>query len=369
VSRICRARQATAEVACLLSALGCLLLSASGCGPAAERESESVAATSEAVTVCAQGNVIEGVDVSHWDGTIDWGQVHSAGIAFAIAKATEADGYVDPTFDTNRQNAEAAGVAFGAYHFFRANVDPTTQANHFLDTIGSVEPGEISPTLDLETTDGEGGSTIAQRAVTFMQVVQAQTGRVPMVYTSPSFFNSTIGAPDSFAPFLLWIANWQVSCPDVPSVWSDWTAWQYTDSGSVSGISTAVDRDQFDGTVDELQCAGVTCATGTCVAGRCVGGGGGAGGADTGGAGGTAGADTGGAGGAGAGGGQGATGVGAAFGQWVNGIPGENSGCSCHAIPAVTPRGPWLLAWLAALAPLVRRRRNAPRRRMTTTAW
>jgi lysozyme len=368
VSRNSRALQGNAGVSCLLATLAGALLALGGCGPAAEGESESVGSTSEAVTVCAQGNVIEGVDVSHWDGTINWAQAHSAGIAFTIAKATEADGYVDPTFATNRQNAKAAGVAIGAYHFFRANVDPTTQANHFLDTIGSVEPGELSPTLDLETTDGIGGSTIAQRAVTFMQAVQARTGRVQFVYTSPSFFNSTIGAPASFAPFLLWIANWQVNCPDVPSVWSDWTVWQYTDSGSVSGMPTAVDRDRFDGTVEELQCAGVTCATGTCVAGICVGGGGGAGGAggtDSGGAGGT---DSGGAGGASADGGQGETGGWPFVGAWLDGIPGENSGCSCRATPAAPPRGSMLLTCLTALAPLVRRRRKAPRGSMTTTA-
>jgi len=145
VSRIRRAVVARAAVARVLAALGGLTLVTSGCKLRAEGGPEPVSSTSEAVTICAQGDVIEGVDVSHHNGTIDWVAAHAAGIAFTIAKASEADTFVDPMFTTNRQDAKAAGVAFGAYHFFRADVDPTVQANHFLDVIGSVEPARSRP--------------------------------------------------------------------------------------------------------------------------------------------------------------------------------------------------------------------------------
>jgi lysozyme len=314
------------------------------------------------VQVCPHGNaILQGVDVSHWDGTIDWAQTHGAGIEFAIAKATEATDFVDDTFATNRQNAKAAGVVFGAYHFFRADVDPTDQANHFLSVIGSVEPGEIAPVIDVETTDGQSGSTIAQRALTFMQVVQEQTGRVPMIYTSPSFFRDTMGNPGEFADYLLWIANWEIDCPDVPEVWSDWTVWQTADDGDVPGIPTASDLDEIDVSLEELQCAGVTCPGGTCVAGACEGGeGGSAGSAGAGGA-----ASTGGAGGAGGGHGghgQGASGATGSAGAAADGIAGDDSGCSCRATPSATPRGAMLLGLLAALGGIARRRNPRPGR-------
>ena len=348
----------------VLSVLAGVTLAASGCGAEPEGAWEPVGTISEEVTVCAHGAVIQGVDVSHWNGTINWTQAHGDGIEFAIAKATEADDFVDNTFTTNRQNAKAAGVVFGAYHFFRADVDGTVQANHFLSVIGSVEPGEIAPVIDMETTDGQGASTINQRALAFMEAVKSATGRVPMIYTSPSFFNSTLGAPASFGDYLLWIANWEVSCPNVPDVWEDWTVWQKADNGNVAGISGATDLDEYDGTAEELQCAGVVCTSGPCVAGVCGGGAsGGTGGAGVAGGGGTAsgGGDVGGTGaaaegGAGAEGGQGATGGGYQL-DALAGIPGEDSGCSCRARPASSPRGLLLGGWLAAVA-LLRRRRH-----------
>ncbi len=181
-------------------ALPCL----AGCGGEEPDPTESVQA---AVKVCADGNTIEGVDVSHYDGDIDWALVKADGIEFAVAKASESITNLDPTFGTNRQNAKAMGVAFGAYHFFRADDDPVVQANHFLDAIGSVEDGEISPVLDLETADGQSASTIVSSALTFLEVLETETGRVPIIYTSPSFFTSTLGSPPELAGYPLWIAK------------------------------------------------------------------------------------------------------------------------------------------------------------------
>src|ERR1700730_17095158 len=92
-------------------------------------------ATSD-VKVCAKGTVVKGVDVSHYDGTIDWVAAHGAGIDFAFMKATESTGFPAPTFPANWKNAIAAGVIPGAYHFFRGNVDPTAQADFFVQTAG-----------------------------------------------------------------------------------------------------------------------------------------------------------------------------------------------------------------------------------------
>ena len=78
-----------------------------------------------------------------------------------------------------------------------------------------------------------------------------KSGRTPIIYTSPSFIN--YDSYPGFGKYPLWIANWGVNCPNLPNnTWANWDAWQYTDKGSVNGISGAVDRDRFNGTRADL---------------------------------------------------------------------------------------------------------------------
>jgi lysozyme len=326
----------------VLSGVGVLVLVGCGGNPGVDEPLET---TSDEVKVCATNTITEGIDVSHWQETIDWTAVKADGIDFAIVKASEATDYVDDRFATNRAQAKAAGVAFGAYHFFRADEDPTVQAQHFASVLGTVETGEITPVLDLETADGESANTIVERALTFLQVLQSLTGRVPMIYTSPSFFDDTLNAPASLGGYPLWIANWETSCPTVPSAWADWSVWQSTDSGSVNGIDGPVDLDHFDGSVNELLCVGVECATGACEAGVCP--------TASGGTGGQAGSP--GAGGVPAGGAAGSSGgLGGEAGSIVptvsnaTGSGDDDAGCGCRTTTESTTNAwHWLVAAFA----------------------
>ncbi len=215
---------------------------------------EDVGQVEEGIQVCPGPTVVQGVDVSHYDGAIDWTKTKAAGIGFAIMKATETTTYFDPTFDTNWAASKKAGVIRGAYHFFRANVDPIAQAQWYLSKV-TLEPGDLPPTLDLETTDGETGATIAANAIKWLDYVAAKTGMKPLLYSSPSFISGTLGSPAGFQNHAtLWVANWGVSCPNVPSPFTKWAVWQYSSTGTVNGIpSTAVDLDEFDGTLSELK--------------------------------------------------------------------------------------------------------------------
>lgn len=234
----------------LLLALPVLASTASCSAPA-----EDLGQVSQATKVCPGATVVQGVDVSHYQGTIDWAKVKASGRGFAIMKVTEHATYFDPTFATNWAETKKAGVIRGGYHFFRANVDPIVQADWFLSKLGPVEPGDLPPTLDLETTDGQTGATIAANAIKFLDRVAAKTGVKPLLYTSPSFVTGTLGSPAGFeAHATLWIANWGVTCPDVPNPFKKWAFWQTADNGTVPGIpSTSVDLDQFDGTLAELK--------------------------------------------------------------------------------------------------------------------
>ncbi len=104
--------------------------------------------------------------------------------------------------------------------------------------------------LDVEVTDGVAVSTIVSNMNKWIAHVAAAIGRRPMVYTAPYFW-SQLGSPTVAADLV--VANWGPSCPTVPGGWSDWSAWQYADNGSVSGISGAVDLDEFNGSLTALQ--------------------------------------------------------------------------------------------------------------------
>ena len=214
------------------------------------------------LSVCAKGTVTSGIDVSHHDGTIAWPTVKAGGIAFAIIKATEETTFVDPQFATNWSEAGGSGLIRGAYHFFRPKYDPIQQADFFVATAGVPIAGELPLTIDLETTDSLPGVQVAEGALQFLQRVEQRTGRKPLIYTSASFFSS-IGNPAGFDSYVLWTANWQVTCPKIPNPpWADWTIWQSSSTGTVPGISRAVDLDSFNGMLSDLQMFVGTSASG-----------------------------------------------------------------------------------------------------------
>jgi lysozyme len=195
------------------------------------------------------GAKIQGIDVSHFQGSVNWLEVKQAGMTFAFAKATEGQSSVDPQFKNNWQNMKAAGLLRGAYHFFDAGVDGTAQARHFLQHT-QIEPGDLPPVLDVEAAASASKATILQEVQNWLNTVEQALNRLPMIYTTASFWNSHLN--DSFGVYPLWIAEYGVSAPKIPAGWSDWQFWQYSQSGTVSGVNGSVDRDEFNGSYEEL---------------------------------------------------------------------------------------------------------------------
>jgi lysozyme len=190
---------------------------------------------------------VQGIDVSHYQRAIDWGLVAKAGLAFAFIKATEGTSDVDPQFQANWSGANAAGLLRGAYHFYQPGADPHQQAAAFLSVVRP-GPGDLPPALDVETT-GDTREIIAGIQVWLAAVEQA-SGKAPILYTNPSFW-ARLGA-SGFGRFPLWIANYGVASPTVPEGWPTWTFWQFSESGSVSGIEGPVDLDLYQGTFQDL---------------------------------------------------------------------------------------------------------------------
>lgn len=200
-----------------------------------------------------------GIDVSNYQGSVDWPTVASSGITFAYAKATEGTGFVDQTFAANWDGMKAAGIARGAYHFFRPREDPQAQAALFAQTVGAIEPGDMPPAVDIEATDGITGAALADRILSMLEAVEAQLKTRPIIYTSPGFWNSYVrdasGSWPAWTPsYYLWVANYtSAPLPYIPNGWSLWVFWQYSGDGRVPGVGTPVDLDRFGGTVDELR--------------------------------------------------------------------------------------------------------------------
>ncbi len=196
-------------------------------------------------------NRLPGIDVSHYQGTIDWNQVRSVGTQFAFIKALEGITSTDPQFQANWRGAKAAGLLCGAYHFYLPGDDPTQQAEAFLSTY-QPSPGDLPPVLDIETTNGQSTSVVVQGIQAWLSAVEAKVGVPPILYTDPSFWKS-LGAGQQFSGYPLWIADYGVSTPAVPAGWKNWTFWQTSQSGSVAGVTGAVDLDVFQGSLAELQ--------------------------------------------------------------------------------------------------------------------
>jgi lysozyme len=191
-----------------------------------------------------------GVDVSHWQGVVDWRAVESEGISFAFVKATEGATYTDPRFAANWSGLGATRITRGAYHYFRPGTDAAQQAAHFLRTV-PVGRLDLPPVLDVETTDGVDGATLARGVRTWIDAVERATGKRPIVYTYPAFWNAHLSTAFIDAP--LWIAHYRAGQPSVPAGWTGWAFWQQSDDGRVPGVSGPVDLDVFNGTEMDLQ--------------------------------------------------------------------------------------------------------------------
>ena len=203
--------------------------------------------------VCASGTTTKGIDVSKWQGTVNWTKVKAAGIQFAFIRVSDGAGTRDVKFTTNWAGTRAAGVIRGAYQFFRPSQSVSTQAQIMINAIGTYRVGDLPPVIDVEDDGGLAPATVAARVRQWVDRVHTALGVRPIVYTGKYFWRDQVGAPSSFAGNPLWIAQYTSLCPDLPAPWAKWTFWQYTDSGTVPGISGAVDTNRFNGSLAQLR--------------------------------------------------------------------------------------------------------------------
>ena len=254
-------------------ALAVALASIAGC---ANVDPSEIAASEQALTVC-HTTVVEGLDVASFQGTINWSQVHASGREFAIARIGDGT-YSDPTFHTNYQGIHDAGMIRGAYLFWRPSVGAATQATAIANAVGTLAAGDLPVTIDVECmcpfhsgggcgvgsySDCVSTGTADANLSQLISMVAASTGRMPMIYTGAWFWDggTYLNGTASYPGAPLWVSGYTSGCVTVPSGWTDWHFWQYSDgtcSGCVTtpvpGISgSGVDRDRWNGTLASLQ--------------------------------------------------------------------------------------------------------------------
>ncbi|MEW2445792.1 GH25 family lysozyme [Micromonospora marina] len=223
----------------------------------------ATAAALVAVTATpAQAAATPGIDVSRYQGTINWTSVRNSGIQFAFIKATEGTSYKDPNFNRNYVAAYNAGVIRGAYHFALPNRSSGAVQARYLASNGgawSADSRTLPAALDIEYNPygpscyGLSQSAMRNWIADFLNTYRARTGRYAVIYTTTNWWNTCTGNwRGPWANHPLWIARWASSPGTLPAGAPFWSFWQYTASGRVPGISGDVDRNYFNGNRSRL---------------------------------------------------------------------------------------------------------------------
>jgi lysozyme len=182
---------------------------------------------------------VHGIDVSHFQGDIDWHAVASSNIQFVYLKATDGNTYTDPSFHRNTKALSATTLEYGAYHFFEANDQPITQAENFIKVIKDI-PLTLSPMVDVEIDDNQTPEVLQQRLKSFLTIVENSTGCKPLIYSNKNFWSLDIGP--QFDDYVFWLAEYSQT-PQLPAGIKNWDIWQYSQTGKITGIQDKVDLD------------------------------------------------------------------------------------------------------------------------------
>ncbi len=184
---------------------------------------------------------IHGIDVSHYQGNIDWDKVTKQNIKFVFIKATEGRTMQDVRFHENWQALKDRNIISSAYHFFRPTISASAQAENFTQLV-ELNAGDLPPVLDVEVLDGVSPAELREGMTIWLNRAEKHYGIPPIIYTNLKFYNAHIkGHLDNYP---LWIARYNYIPPDLSGP-QEWQFWQYGNKGQISGINGDVDFNVF----------------------------------------------------------------------------------------------------------------------------
>ncbi|HVX82697.1 MAG: glycoside hydrolase family 25 protein [Devosia sp.] len=201
----------------------------------------------------ARSMPIQGVDISRYQGQVDFDRLRAWGAHFVFIKATEGADYVDPNFSQNWARARAAGLPRAAYHFMYWCSYASEQAKWFRKNVPN-DPDALPPVLDVEWNNQSACGKRLDRDAAFAKVkymldeMERYTGKLPIIYTDMNFHREVLAGRN--LPNTFWLRSVAAE-PDARYDGDSFTFWQWTTTGTVPGIRGEVDRDVFYGTPDE----------------------------------------------------------------------------------------------------------------------
>ncbi|MCX7300331.1 MAG: GH25 family lysozyme [Rhodobacterales bacterium] len=194
--------------------------------------------------------LVQGIDLSRWQSDGDWTAAREAGVNFAFIKATEGGDRVDPLFRSHMLAAEAAGVPWGAYHFFYFCTPAALQAKWFIDNVPN-HRGSLPPVLDVEWNPQSptcrtrpAPEKVRSEMAIFMRMVERHYGQRPIVYTNIEFWEDN--GFDQITDEEFWLRS-TAGHPSETYPGAQWVFWQYSGTGRVPGIGGNVDLNVFAG--------------------------------------------------------------------------------------------------------------------------
>jgi lysozyme len=199
--------------------------------------------------VTPQHHPIHGVDVSRWQGEIDWATLRAQGANFAFIKATDGGDHLDPMFRKNWAAAEAAGIRRGAYHFMYWCRTGSSQADWFIRNVPKVA-GALPPVLDVEYNHLSAckkrlkPSDVRDKMKAFMDKLEAHYGQRPIIYTAPDFYADNLKG--HFLDYPFWLRS-VAAHPSKRYPGRNWVFWQYSGSGLSKGVTGEIDLNVFAG--------------------------------------------------------------------------------------------------------------------------
>lgn len=200
-----------------------------------------------------EGFEIHGIDISHYQGDIDWaklrtGRIEGCPVRFVVIKATEGSSRLDGKFRENFAEAWEHGFIRGAYHFWSIKSSPDEQADFFIKNV-ELESGDLPPVLDIERKPKDQSTEDFQADVmTWLTKVEKRYGVKPVIYTFYKFKETYLADP-VFDDYPYWIAHYYVDEVEYNGAWK---FWQHTDAGRLPGIKGYVDFDIYNGSFYDL---------------------------------------------------------------------------------------------------------------------
>jgi lysozyme len=203
-----------------------------------------------AATAGNNGAAIVGIDVSKWQGEVDFPKIKNAGYAYVFVKVSQGATGVDPQYAHNIAAARAAGLAAGSYHFYSTDHDAASQFAN-LSAHLDLKPGDLPPVVDIEVFAQNSLPNLAAELKQFLDAIENRYKAKPILYSGLSFAAQNL---NGFGAYPLWLAEYNdAPAPRMPTGWTHWTFWQYSQTGHAPGVNGNVDLDRFNGDAEQFR--------------------------------------------------------------------------------------------------------------------